>query len=271
MPTRRRSHADQTVAELARCKVICDVLYGARPPEAYEELTGGKLGRFVLCLIELDACGAPALPEALEALWALPMGRAGAVLALSCNVVAVLTGKHRGGGACGLEIHDGSASLPGGCHLGMAASAGGHGAEDLPLCYRACRAILEERQKNKAYSRINTLSRIFDKPMKPILSKTLDFIATNFRRPITLDEIAKNAFVSPCHISRLFRKEMGSSWVAYLWQLRIHEAKSLLRDTNMPICDVSERVGMADAHYFAKHFKRQTGHSPSDYRKNAME
>ncbi len=271
MPKRRRSHSDQTVAELARCRVLCDVLYGARPPEAYEKLTGGKLGRFVLHLIELDGCGAPPLAEALEELWALKLGRAGAVLALSCQRVAVLIGKLRGGGAGGLEIHGGSASLPGGGLLGAVASASGHGAEELPLCYRACLAILQEGEGKMARSQINALSQISDKPIKPILSKTLEFIAANYRRGITLDEIAKNAFVSPCHISRLFRKEMGISWVSYLWNFRIYEAKTLLRETNLPIVEVSERIGIADSHYFAKHFKEQTGQSPSDYRKKGME
>lgn len=271
MPKRRRSHSDQTVEELARCKVLCDVMYGALPPEAYESLTGRELGRFVLHLLELDGRCVPPLAQVLEELRAQRLGRAGAVLALSSRVVAVLTGKPRGGGVWSPELRGGSAILPGGCLLGAAASASGCGSHELPLCYSACLAILAESAETKDCSRINALSRVSDKPIKPILSKTIEFITANYRRPITLDEIAKNAFVSPCHISRLFRKEMGVSWVSYLWNLRIYEAKTLLRETDLPIGDVSERIGIADPHYFAKYFKEQTGQSPTSYRKGIME
>ncbi len=271
MPKRRRSCSDQSVLDLARCKVLCDVLFGARAPEAYQQLAGSDLGPFVLHLIELDANEAPPLAEALDALWALPLGRAGAVLALSPERVAVLTGQRRGGGLCGPEIHAGSAWLPGGGVLGAVASARGRGAEDLSACFRACRALLEQGLAKLVSPGVNALSQISEKPMKPLMAKAVEFIAANYRRSVTLDEIARNAYVSPCHISRMFVREMGVSWVCYLWQLRIREAIKLLKETNLPVGDVSERVGIADAHYFAKYFKKQTGVSPSDYRKKTME
>ena len=51
-------------------------------------------------------------------------------------------------------------------------------------------------------------------------------------------------------------------------RLRMEQAARLLRETNIKISDVAEKVGIEDARYFSSLFKRCTGTSPSLYRKN---
>ena len=70
------------------------------------------------------------------------------------------------------------------------------------------------------------------------------------------------------YISHLFKKHCGKSIRAYTNDLRISEAKKLLKNTGLSIKEISERTGFFDSNYFSNSFKKETGVSPKEYRKN---
>lgn len=60
---------------------------------------------------------------------------------------------------------------------------------------------------------------------------------------------------------------MGKQWGELLLQERIQAAKSLLSGTDLRISEISRQVGIGDYNYFSKIFKRETGRSPREYRR----
>ncbi|CAO3382462.1 helix-turn-helix domain-containing protein [Azospirillum argentinense] len=101
------------------------------------------------------------------------------------------------------------------------------------------------------------------------LRKALLFLGERFADPITLDELSRQAHVSPSHLSYLFRTELQTSFKGLLGRIRIHKARELLAaDRRLPITEVAMCVGYGDLSHFEKSFRRLVGESPREYRRN---
>lgn len=86
--------------------------------------------------------------------------------------------------------------------------------------------------------------------------------------PLTLNDIAKHSNYSMTYISKLFHKQYGLTFTAYLISLRIEYAKRLLINTDLPIQDVCIRSGFSSFPNFIDKFKRHTKQTPKDFRKS---
>jgi two-component system response regulator YesN len=136
----------------------------------------------------------------------------------------------------------------------------GCGADELRWFYGECDRALAER--------LAVPAGLAQRGVKPVLAKAMDYMAEHYGAPLTLGDVARFAFASTCYISRLFMRELGMSFVDYLTALRMEKARRLLRGTRLKVFEVAELCGISDAHYFAKLFRRSTGFSPSEYRKD---
>lgn len=125
---------------------------------------------------------------------------------------------------------------------------------------------LLEDVSEKMVQKVNNYN---NKSLKLILRKAIDYIHEHYNEPVTLNEVAENIYVSTFYISRMFKKELGKSFVDYLNDVRIEKAKELLRDVKYKTYEVAELVGIADAHYFSKLFKKYSGMTPSEYREQS--
>ncbi|MGL6174102.1 MAG: AraC family transcriptional regulator [Cellulosilyticaceae bacterium] len=96
-----------------------------------------------------------------------------------------------------------------------------------------------------------------------IVQAIIDYMSNYYMKEISLDHIAKNMYLSPIYISKIFKEEMGTSPISYLIQIRLNKAKELLQTQNLPINVVAKHVGYEDAYYFSKLFKKYFGVSPS--------
>ena len=105
-----------------------------------------------------------------------------------------------------------------------------------------------------------------NKSIKLILRKAIDYIQEHYSEQVTLNEVAENIYVSTFYISRMFKKELGKSFVDYLNDVRIEKSKELLKDIKYKTYEVAEIVGISDPHYFSKLFKKYSGMTPSEYR-----
>jgi len=123
-------------------------------------------------------------------------------------------------------------------------------------------ALLEEIALSVA-SKVNVYN---NRGIKLIMQRALKFIDENYSRQISLNDIAEHTFVSTYYISRLFKKELGKNFVEYLNEIRIKKSKELLKDLHFKTYEVAELVGITDAHYFSKLFKKYEGITPSEYR-----
>ncbi|MGE5679087.1 MAG: response regulator transcription factor, partial [Pseudomonadota bacterium] len=109
-------------------------------------------------------------------------------------------------------------------------------------------------------NRINSYNR---KTINSTLQKAMDYIKQNYNEAITLNEVAEHTYVSIYYLSRMFTKELGKNYVDYLNEVRIEKAKEYLKDSCYKTYEIAELVGIKDAHYFSKIFKKYTGVTPS--------
>lgn len=99
----------------------------------------------------------------------------------------------------------------------------------------------------------------------------LAFMEAHFREKCTLSDIAAAAHFSPVYFHGLFKKALGRSPYEYLTRLRIEEAKRLLFTARLDMTKVAERCGFSSQSYFNCVFRRETGETPSAYRRRMFE
>jgi len=100
-----------------------------------------------------------------------------------------------------------------------------------------------------------------------IIRNAKEFIRTNYKKKIKLEDISKVVYLSPYYLSHIFKKETGYTLFQYLTNVRIEEAKKLLEITQWNTTRISFEVGCTDQSYFCKVFKKVEGISPYKYRK----
>jgi two-component system response regulator YesN len=108
-------------------------------------------------------------------------------------------------------------------------------------------------------------SRINQKKIKPI-NQAKQYIQEHYMEPLTLEELGDVVGFSGSYFSTVFRKETGKTFLEYLTEIRIEEAKQILIETSLTIESVSQEIGMNDYKRFSKIFRKQTGITPKEYR-----
>jgi len=93
-------------------------------------------------------------------------------------------------------------------------------------------------------------------------------IRDNYAENLTLRDLGRKYFVNSSYLGQIFQKKYGQSFKDYLTAYRIEKAQSLLRDTDLRIAEIAEKVGYRDSDYFLKKFIEANGCTPSKYRKN---
>lgn len=101
------------------------------------------------------------------------------------------------------------------------------------------------------------------------LRQATDYIGGNLRDDLSLRKISKVLCMSPCHFAHLFKQTTGHSPHRYVIDCRMGKAKSLLRETNLPVSEIAQMVGYSSPTYFSTIFRRITGQSPLRYRDSA--
>ena len=99
----------------------------------------------------------------------------------------------------------------------------------------------------------------------------VDYIDENLAKPIALHELAVLARVSVRHFERAFRQSLGVPPHAYVLDKRLSAARDLLlSQPTLTIERIAERVGFSSPSHLASAFRRQTGYSPSAFRRMHM-
>ena len=99
------------------------------------------------------------------------------------------------------------------------------------------------------------------------IRKAIIFLRQNFSQNISLEEIAEAAGYAPSYLSRQFKAEVGMTVSEVLRKLRCDEAARLLRETGLPVAEISAYVGYPDNNYFVKVFQKDKGMTPGAWRK----
>lgn len=96
--------------------------------------------------------------------------------------------------------------------------------------------------------------------------KITEYINANYAKKISLDDIAKNVYLSRSYISTVFKAEMGVSITDYIRSVRIERSKQLLLDNTVRLVEVSGACGFDDQSYFTKVFRQSVGVTPKRFR-----
>jgi len=100
-----------------------------------------------------------------------------------------------------------------------------------------------------------------------VISKAAKYIAENFDKPVSLDEVAAYVNMSKSYFSKFFKRKTGSGFADYLTGVRINEGAKLLENTGLDITEIALRCGYNDSAYFTAVFKKIKGVTPTAYRR----
>jgi AraC family transcriptional regulator len=98
------------------------------------------------------------------------------------------------------------------------------------------------------------------------LQRALEYIDANLRDGISLADLAQALAMSPGHFAHAFRQTTGLPPHRFVLERRIERAKSLLRDTDMPITEIAQHIGCASHSHLSVMFHRKTGLTPRNFR-----
>lgn len=101
-----------------------------------------------------------------------------------------------------------------------------------------------------------------------VIKEVKAFVEENYwKEDFSLQDASDYVNLSIQYMSKLFRKEMGITFIDYLTSVRIRKSIDLFQDEELKIYEIAERVGYATQHYFSNVFKKNLGVSPAEYRK----
>ena len=111
-------------------------------------------------------------------------------------------------------------------------------------------------------------NRLIDKSKKTnVIIEAQKYINRNYNNEyLSISEIANSLGVSQTYLSRMFKREMGSTFSQYLTNVRIKNAIILMRDPSLRLNEIAELIGYGTQNYFNNIFKRSVGISPQDYK-----
>ncbi|PJF48097.1 MAG: AraC family transcriptional regulator [Chloroflexi bacterium] len=102
-----------------------------------------------------------------------------------------------------------------------------------------------------------------------VIVKAQRFIESNLSQPITLDEIARAANVSPAHLIKLFRRHLHTTPMRYAWDTRVRRGAQLLIQSGLPVCEIAMQCGFRTPFHFSRLIKQRYGCAPRELRRRA--
>lgn len=116
---------------------------------------------------------------------------------------------------------------------------------------------------------LDDIFALADKKHLSLVKEARNYIMENHSKQIKIDDVATHLFISPSHLSRLFRKELDCTVNDYLTRVRVEKAVELMKRPELNVAQVAKLVGLNNQSYFAKVFKRFIGVTPLTY-KNSL-
>jgi AraC-like DNA-binding protein len=111
-----------------------------------------------------------------------------------------------------------------------------------------------------------TVYRPVERRVSPEIKRAIDYVNARFAEKISLGDAAAAASYSRCHFCRVFKAQVGMSFVGYVTQVRIRHAMRYLLETDRSISEIAFDVGFNDLSHFERVFRSLTRATPSQYR-----
>ena len=102
------------------------------------------------------------------------------------------------------------------------------------------------------------------------IEKSIKYIHDNFKQKLPLQLLASNVFLNPQYFSRIFKKEVGVSYIDYVNKLKIEYSCKLLETTSYPAYRISSECGFTDPSYYNRVFVQHMNMTPKAYRRKHL-
>lgn len=129
----------------------------------------------------------------------------------------------------------------------------------------------QELPKHSPKKTVVKHSKIRSKDTLDRLNQAFDYIEHNYQKAISIDEIARVVGYSPYYFTRFFKGTTGQTFMQFLTDYRINQAKFILANEKIPMIDVAEKAGFSSVKTFHHVFKKVVGLSPLQYQKSLIE
>lgn len=133
------------------------------------------------------------------------------------------------------------------------------------------------KSRSFLFELLNLVNNLFQNPvLAPMASfanagqevkNLIVYLNAQYHQKLTLSGLCYHFNTNRTTLTEKFKKIMNMSIFDYLSKIRIQMACSFLRDTNLPVYEITDRVGYEDKTHFRRVFRKITGYTPSDYRK----
>ncbi len=101
---------------------------------------------------------------------------------------------------------------------------------------------------------------------KDLMEEVKLYMDTHFASSMTLQSISERFYIHPNYFSRRFKEKQGQSFIDYLTAIRMKKAMDWIRETDLQVQQIANKVGFEDASYFTSVFRKFYGHTPKQYR-----
>jgi len=121
----------------------------------------------------------------------------------------------------------------------------------------------------RLYRKKDRLDNGIEAGRRQIIDTVIQYMKMNYAQKLSLEELSMMAFLSRNYFCKLFKDCTGMTVFEYAQKIRIEEACRMLNDTDKKVVDIAAEVGYKDIKYFNTVFKKVTGKTPRDFRKQA--
>jgi two-component system response regulator YesN len=104
----------------------------------------------------------------------------------------------------------------------------------------------------------------------PLIKQLKELIEREYARPLTIEYLAEQVYMSPNYLRTLFKEHTGSTVLEYVTQVRMNKAMELLQDGSLKIHEISSRIGYENASHFCAIFHKKRGLTPNQYRNQLL-
>lgn len=133
--------------------------------------------------------------------------------------------------------------------------------------YQLIGVLYQGLPKRKIRKKILNRSSMQYKETLERLNQVFEYVEGHYQDAVTIEEIAKFVGFSPYYFTRFFKKNMGQTFMQFLTEYRVNQAKFILANEKIPMADVAEQAGFASVKTFHHVFKEVVGESPLQYQK----
>ena len=120
-----------------------------------------------------------------------------------------------------------------------------------------CQVVRKDRRSDGDSQRFENDRRV---------ARAIEILEQQYMSPPKIGDLASSLNIHRSQLSRLFKKQTGQTFAAFVRSVRIQRAMKLLQETSMPLAEIAFECGFSDQSHFSRSFRTVTKRTPSEIR-----